>query len=72
MRKVTFARYRLLDERTGNRYKSRWSMTMGEALERDPGATVVPGTSEMHWLPETQAERDALFTPYGPSKAKGQ
>ena len=37
-------------------------------LERDPGAIKMPGTEEIRWLPETQAERDdaAIQAPGSP------
>ena len=68
VKKVTYARYWLMQEHLGKRRKSRWLMTEAEALERDLGAIKVPGSEEVRLLPETQAERDAVrFDPYGPS-----
>jgi hypothetical protein len=70
VKKVTVARYWLMQPHKGKRTKSRWSMTEAEALERDPGAIKVQGTEEVRLLPETQEERDAALMPYGPSSGK--
>ena len=62
VKRVEFAQYMLLVEHTGKRRRSRWKMTREEALARDSGAVVCPGSEEVRQLPETPEEiADCMF-----------